>query len=152
MEKHTPESNEIHFRRDRSQNTPISSEHDPTYDVITSWPDISRGQQFKDMYKLTNKRILKVSSRSDTIYGSNSRKSMRGRSDPPPPQQMWGLNWSVWEDHCFTRQTNYCYTHPRLHVGVCWRQFRHCFLGRWSLGNIVSGARTGKTRDLFNKK
>ena len=103
------------------------------------------------MCKLINKRILKVSSRSDTIYGSNSRKSMRGPSDPPPAQ-VWGLNWSVWEDHCFTRQTNYCYTHPRLHVGVCWRQFRHCFLGRWSLGNIVSGARTGKTRDLFNKK
>ena len=51
MQKHTPESNyaacnaKAHSRKQlkspRSQNPPILSEHDLTYDVITSWPDIS---------------------------------------------------------------------------------------------------------------
>ena len=51
MQKHTPQKGKNSLRYDTSQNPTISSEHDLTYDVVTSWPNIS-GQNFQDMCQI----------------------------------------------------------------------------------------------------
>ena len=61
----------VHFRKqknaliyNRSQNPLISPERDLTYDVITSWPDISGGQKFQDMCQIDqqycNESLLEI--------------------------------------------------------------------------------------------
>ena len=69
-------------RYDRSQNPPISSKHDLTYNVTTPWPVTQGVKIFRTCVKMINARVLKVSSRSDAFYASYSRKIMWGPFDP----------------------------------------------------------------------
>ena len=89
MQKHTPESNETP-RYDRSQNSPISSEHDLTHDVVTSWPAIS-DQNFQNMCQI-NKKESSESFVAIRRFLRELFEKYRGGPSDSPPLQVRGLN------------------------------------------------------------
>ena len=66
---------------------------------ITSWLRDLKSQvnKFRTYAKLINKRVLKVSLRSDAVYWSYLRKSMGGPSDPHPPYGSSSPRWRLRE-------------------------------------------------------
>ena len=62
-------------QNDRIQNPPISSEHDLTYDVITSWLDMVGGKKFHGIHRAGKRcrlvEIIGARLGSEAIYESH---------------------------------------------------------------------------------
>ena len=76
--KHSP-------RWDRSQTSPISTEHDLTYDALTRWPDMKGNIKLQDVYEIDRIRGCWKFGCSRTLFTRGSHlKNIQGLVRPPP--------------------------------------------------------------------